>query len=294
MNTTTADNITIVTATDNHYIVLLAALLKSIEMNHLSDIHIDFYIVGDNLSANNIRRLEQSVTSEKITIYWLEMTKIIPQEFNLPLDKSSYPLNIYMRLFIPYFLPDHIKKVIYLDVDMIVLKDISALWEEDLKGNIIGAVQDLIKTVGDPQGGIANFEELGMDKKAKYFNTGLLVIDRDRWLLHGITKKVLNCVESNKGYAKLPDQYGLNVVLHRQWFELNPLWNSYSSLDVEDPFIIHFFHRKPIYVSYDKSLIYRDLFYKYLNLTEWKHFKPIGEGRRYLKKIMNILKKKIS
>ncbi|TCD01699.1 glycosyltransferase family 8 protein [Pedobacter psychroterrae] len=288
------DNITIVTATDNHYMVLLAALIKSIEINHTTEQYIDFYIVGDKLSKRNINRLNASVSSDKIIVHWLEMDKIIPEGMNLPKDKSSYPSNIYMRLFIPYFLPAGIDKIIYLDVDMIALRDVSELWTIDIGTNIVGAVQDLIKTVGDPQGGIGNYHELGMDKNAKYFNTGLLIIDRKKWLDYGVTEKVLHCVELNTNFASLPDQYGLNVVLYKKWHELNPLWNTYSSLPVKSPYIIHFFHRKPIYKTYDKNQEYKEIFYQFLGQTPWKDYKPVNEWKRYVKKLMNVIQKKLS
>jgi lipopolysaccharide biosynthesis glycosyltransferase len=49
----TSDRISVVLACDDHYIVLLAALLKSIEMNHVSDEIVDIYIVDDQISKRS-------------------------------------------------------------------------------------------------------------------------------------------------------------------------------------------------------------------------------------------------
>lgn len=59
--------ITIFTVTDNHFVVLLAALLKSIDVNHQSDELINFYIVGDNLTQKNKANLEKCSETGKIT-----------------------------------------------------------------------------------------------------------------------------------------------------------------------------------------------------------------------------------
>jgi lipopolysaccharide biosynthesis glycosyltransferase len=285
------NTITIVVVCDNHYLVLLAALIKSIEINHKSDEKIVIYIVEDKVKVKNKAKLENSIDQKMITIEWINMEEVIPENTTLPLDRSSYPLNIYMRLFIPSFLPEHVDKVLYLDVDMLALADVSELWKTDLGGNIVGAVVDPIGTIGNKWGGIGNYEALGLSPEAKYFNTGMLLMDISRWNENNITEQVLNCVKTNKEFANFPDQYGLNIVLYQKWKELDPLWNCFSSLDIEKPFIIHFNHRKPIYRSYDKNKQYQSLFFHYLNLTKWKGTKPIGEVRRYLKKINNVIEK---
>jgi lipopolysaccharide biosynthesis glycosyltransferase len=285
------DSITIVTATDNHYIIMLAALVKSIEINHLSEEIIDLYVVGDRLIQKNIKKINESVQSAKLNIHWLKMNEILSGDLKIPIDKSSYPLNIYMRLFIPNFLPKTVKKVIYLDVDMVVLEDISKLWHIDLKEKIIAAVQDQIKVVSNAWGGIKNYSDFGMKAEGEYFNSGLMIMDREKWEAYEVTQKVFACVEANKEYANYPDQYGLNVVLHQHWLALDPLWNWFANLKHEKPFLIHFYQRKPFYKSYENDPSYQSLFYHYLNQTAFKGAKPLGELNRYFKKALNILNK---
>lgn len=47
------ERISIVLASDNYYAILIAAMIKSIEVNHKTDEPIDFYILDDNISARN-------------------------------------------------------------------------------------------------------------------------------------------------------------------------------------------------------------------------------------------------
>jgi lipopolysaccharide biosynthesis glycosyltransferase len=288
------DTISIVVVCDNHYIILLATLIKSIEVNHHSFEKIDIYIVEDNVSNKNKIKLLSSIETELITLHWLEIKTCIPKHIRLPLDRSSYPLNIYVRLFIPYFLPPGISKVIYMDVDMIVQSDISNLWNIDLGDKIVAAVMDpSVKTVSNNWGGIKNYQELGLSACTKYFNSGLLIIKTQKLLKLNITEKIISCIVSNKQYAKYPDQYGLNVVLANQWLEIDSRWNHFASDNSREyePFIIHFVGRKPIYKSYRNHNIYKNLFYRYLLSTKWQYFQPIGESCRYIKKIKNLVKK---
>ena len=88
--------LTVVVATDNHYIILLAALIKSIETNLSVDKKIDIYIIEDNVSQTNKTKLQQSINTNITTLIWKDMAGVIPEGIKLPLDRSSYPLNIYM------------------------------------------------------------------------------------------------------------------------------------------------------------------------------------------------------
>src|SRR5690606_6741170 len=166
-----------------------------------------------------------------------------PKQLTLPVDGSTYPLNIYARLFIPHFVPQEVEKVVYLDVDMIVLKDVFDLWNIDISGYTIAAVHDTFDTA---YYGIKNYEELGIPKDSKYFNSGLLMIDTVKWRRDRITEKLMRCLIKYKEYAKYPDQYGLNVIFANAWYELDSRWNTFIYKDEEDPHILHFIGYKPI------------------------------------------------
>jgi len=284
---TTPNTITIVTVCDNHFTVLLAALIKSIEINHHTEEIINFYIVGDKLNTKNKRDLAKCVKPDKFSFFWLEMNEIIQDKRMLPFDNSSFPVNVYIRLFIPLFLPAHIDKVLYLDVDMIVRKDISLLWNTDLGEKIVAGVLDRSQKVSSPWGGIQNYAELGLDPETKYFNSGLLLINRNQWLQFNATEKIISCISHNKKYTSFPDQYGLNAVLANQWLELDSRWNNYSMLEEQDPFIIHFIEAKPIYTSYHYNQQYREEFYNYLKQTPWINYKPQRAYIRLLRKLWN-------
>ena len=288
--------LTIVVATDNHYIILLAALIKSIEDNIRKEQQMNIFIIEDNVSNSSKKKLQRSINVNVTTLHWQKMEEVIPKGMDLPLDRSSYPLNIYMRLFIPYFIPQEIEYVLYLDVDMIALGDITTIFENDMSDKIVAAVLDpRIITFENSWGGVLNYEALGLPGTTRYFNTGLLLMNLKKWREQNVTEKIIECIDNNKKFANYPDQYGLNVVLANQWLELSPLWNHFSTIETnEKPLLIHFVERKPIYQSYNYSQDFKKIFYHYLNQTEWKNFKPIGESKRYIKKLKNIFNKFIN
>lgn len=286
----TDSRISVVLACDNHYAILLGALLKSIEMNHISDEMVDVYIVDDHISKKSKSMLLASLKQEKMNLIFLKMSEIIPEGIQLPLVNNSYPLNTYVRILIPYFIPKEVEKIIFLDVDMIMLDDISNLWKIDIGDKVIGAVNDNAgdkpKTIAQ---GVDNYRELNLDPGQLYFNAGLQIINTKKWLEQGITEKTFAAINNNKKYAGLGDQYGLNIALIGNWHEIDRMWNCFSVCTDLKPSLIHYFHRKPIYKTY--SYNYKDEFFYYLGKTEWKNFKPIGETTRYMKKINNMIEK---
>lgn len=286
--------LSIVVVTDDHYTVLLAALIKSIESNIRKGQKIDMYVVEDNVTEASKKKLRLSTDENITTLIWKKMASIITSDIKLPLDSSSAPLNIYMRLLIPYFIPKEIERVLFMDVDMIVRKDISLLFEYDISDYVVGAVWDpVIRTFDAPWGGVSNYAELGLDGKSKYFNAGLLLINTRKWVEENVTQRVFNFISDNLKYAEFKDQYGLNAILVNRWLELDPLWNHFRTIDHPDPYLIHYIHQKPIYKSYDydDNQEYKRIFFSYLNQTQWKNFKPIGESKQNFKKAKNKLGK---
>ena len=135
------DTITLVVVSDDHYVILLAALIRSIEENLSAGINLDLWIISDGVTDEHKAKMNASVNPGISSLHWHNIEDVV-QGAALPKDRSSYPLNIYARLFIPYFIPESIEKVLYLDVDMIVLEDLSKLWKTDITDHVLAAVLD--------------------------------------------------------------------------------------------------------------------------------------------------------
>ena len=281
--------ITLVVVSDDHYMILVAALIRSVEAHVPAGTKVDLWVVSDGVTADSKARMAASVNPDTTTIHWKDIQDAIPQGFHLPKDLSSYPLNIYMRLFIPYFIPEGVKRVLYLDADMIVLRDLTELWNTDISKHTIGAVLDpRLKTFDNNWGGIKNFKALGFKGTTPYFNTGMLLINTERWRAGNITEQIVNVINNNKRFANYPDQYGMNIVLHDQWLRIDDRWNHFVTERDKTPYILHFVERKPIYNTYKNGEDYRLFFLKHLQMTAWRNTPLITEKGRYAKKLKNI------
>lgn len=276
--------ISIVVASDNQYAVLTAALIKSIEINHKSKELLSFTIIDDGISKNNKEKLQKSINTVTTTINFVKSKDVMPETAVIPNDLSTYPITAYLRLFAPYAVGLDCEKFIYMDVDMLMYDDVSKLYNIDINDNIIGAVQDYQLVVSSPYA-IKNYKELGIPPETKYFNSGLLLINSKKWIDADIANKVINCMNDNKGYYDYPDQYGFNVVLQNQWYEIDLVWNCSDYFETpSNPSLVHFLNIKPIFKSCPSLKRHRDEFDRVLNLTAFKDFSPMSDYHRLFKK----------
>ncbi len=283
------ETISIVLASDNHYAVLIAALIKSIEIKHLSDELLSFTIIDGGISKKNKEKLQNSINTKTTTLSWVKPNDIIPAEITIPVDGSTYPLSAYLRLFAPYAVGLNCKKLIYMDVDMIVYEDISKLYHVDIGDFAAGAVQDDFLIA---KNAIPNYQELNIPADTKYFNSGLLLINTEKWIASNVIDNVIKCLITNRKHVNYPDQYALNVVLSNEWYELDRVWNCSAVLDFpSEPVIVHFLNVKPIFKSCDAKEEYKKDFFRLLSLTAFNDFKPIADYQRWLKKVFTKAKK---
>ncbi|MBD3748721.1 MAG: glycosyltransferase family 8 protein [Sphingobacteriales bacterium] len=279
---------------DNDYILFYAVLLKSIEIHHQSPEKIVSYLIGDHISIENKLKVEQSLTTNKIEIRWLNGEEFMPAGYKLPNDRSTFPISIYMNLYLPHGLSGDIKRILYLDVDMIVLEDISKLYFMDLGDNILAAALDRVKVIGEEWGGILNYKELGLSADLPYFNTGVMLIDTDKWRANFVTQAAIDAIEHNKKYSFFADQYGLNVVFAQlPWLVLPQKWNhiSFEPIKKEKPAIIHYVAQKPIHSHYKGLPEHAATFFDYLAKTKFKDVQKISKLQWKLKRLKVVLSK---
>uniref|UniRef100_UPI00296E3E18 glycosyltransferase n=1 Tax=Stenotrophomonas maltophilia TaxID=40324 RepID=UPI00296E3E18 len=115
-----------------------------------------------------------------------------------------------------------------------------------------------------------------------------------KWRAQNITKQAIEVLVKYQQHVKLADQYAFNVVFANKWLQLDPLWNWFAFQEDVQPKLIHFLDIKPIFKSYHSQPIYKEFFFEYLDMTPWRGYKPKGNYRRLIQKVINKVKKKIA
>jgi lipopolysaccharide biosynthesis glycosyltransferase len=130
---------------------------------------------------------------------------------------SHYP---YARLLVPHLVQE--PKILYLDSDLIVNLDVASLFDEPLNGRVIGASG--LGTV-EWQNEKNFLKGLGFGPDAPYFNTGVLLIDADRWRTENVTARCLEFASRHSDDLKAADQTILNALLHESFQPLAAEYN---------------------------------------------------------------------
>jgi lipopolysaccharide biosynthesis glycosyltransferase len=137
--------------------------------------------------------------------------------------KNGFPLATAYNVLAPLYLLGDESKALYMDADMVVTKDLSLLWETQLR-TPVGAVLDAhIVWMASPSMW-RPWKEEGLEPLTPYLNTGLMLMNLDRWRAEKLTERTLAYLER----YELPcvDQDALNLVLRGDFDQLHPRYNS--------------------------------------------------------------------
>lgn len=132
----------------------------------------------------------------------------------------------HLRVLVPHLLPSHVKRVLYLDSDILCVGPLRELSDLDLLGNTVAAVRDANARRLCDMGGMPGLADYGeLRPQAPYFNSGVLLIDVPAWHNDDITAKCLDYARRHAAEARFPDQDALNYALHGRWLRLDKRWN---------------------------------------------------------------------
>ena len=164
-------SIHIVYSSDNNYAQHLGASLYSL-LTHNADTEITIHIIDNGISAESKEKLTEITRAfPHSRIDWIDFSRW-SERLHLHMQ-WQISLSSYGRLFIGRMLSDDIVKCLYLDCDMILCNKLDSLWDFDMNGHTIAAVQDTVNA--DTK------ENVGLHAQERYFNAGLLLIDLEKW-----------------------------------------------------------------------------------------------------------------
>jgi lipopolysaccharide biosynthesis glycosyltransferase len=201
---------------------------------------LEVYILAAEFSEKRRRQISESLPTGSASIKWIPITLSAFRSFATA-DHIS-PMT-FARLLISDVLPDSISKILYLDTDLLVLDDLSSLWDTDLEGYPIGAVLDELD--GELKAKRPGLESV--PRVQSYFNAGVLLIDVQRWRKDRIAERAMDYLRRHPS-SPFSDQDALNVACDGRWKPLNTRWNYQGHLrnKIEDlasdqvPGIVHF------------------------------------------------------
>jgi lipopolysaccharide biosynthesis glycosyltransferase len=128
----------------------------------------------------------------------------------------------YCRILLPQLLD--VPRLIYLDCDVLVFRDLSELFNLELAcGKVIAAVRDSeTSSLADDSRLIAN--AMGLPAEGTYFNCGVMLMNLDELRKQHFFERAVEFLNRKSAY-RFWDQSAINFLLHGQIDELPEYWN---------------------------------------------------------------------
>lgn len=208
----------VVYASDDRFAEILGVSLTSLYENNKEMDQVWVYILDSNISKVNKNKLEKINTAYgRSNIQWIQAKNICEElHMNVAVDRGS--LSQYARLFVSSVLPSNIKRVLYLDCDVIIAQPLDELWNLNMQGKTIAALNDAF----------SKWYRMNIDLKPNdvMFNSGVMLIDLKRWKEQKVEERLMNFISSKNGKIQQGDQGALNAVLSHDVYCIEPKFNS--------------------------------------------------------------------
>ncbi len=276
---TEISDVNIVLITDSRYVPPTMSSMLSAIQNKCPNSQYNFFIIAENITKADEKALYglKEIAPETVNI------TIIPQaEPDLPYENMQrflqYKVGMH-KIYLPEIL-QNLDKVIYMDSDTIVLKDLTALYNIDIKDEYASVAKDGIFYRFPKE-----MAEMGLDKRGFYFNSGVMLYNLKAQREDNITEKLVEYIKTHEDF--FGDQDVLNMVFGNKLKLMSYRYNCISTFfeadDLgflseyfgenlpEDTFniyenatIIHYAGDKPWQNNYQPEYL-KELWFRYYN-----------------------------
>ncbi|KAL7198830.1 hypothetical protein ACSBR2_021181 [Camellia fascicularis] len=143
------------------------------------------------------------------------------------------PLN-YARIYLADIISIDVKRVIYLDSDLVMVDDITKLWEVELGDKVLAAPEychaNFTKYFTHAFWSDVELSGTFGDRQPCYFNTGVMVVDVDKWREGNYTRRVEDwmAIQKHKRIYHLGSLPPFLLVLAGNIKGINHRWNQHG------------------------------------------------------------------
>lgn len=288
----------IVINTDDKFLQHAMAMLCSLYENNKKH-NIVVHVLQKSLSAKSREYLTKlSIKYNNSIIYYdVDESQLQGVQFrkNRPLSMAAY-----YRLLLSSVLPYNINKVLYLDCDIIIVRDIEEIFNIEIDDYALAASIDTLPYSQQHR------LQLHMEADERTFCSGVMLVNLKYWRDNNVEPYLLEYAKRYRKVVYLHDQDVLNYAFKKHWFLLPPKWNRianeikpkpyihYKDFDVKEymcnPMLYHFasVHVKP---WLDAPVPCKSVYMRYLKKSGYKEvgFIPVGT-KRWLRLLCSTVK----
>jgi lipopolysaccharide biosynthesis glycosyltransferase len=268
--------------TDSQYVPVTMVSMYSAIANKCPSTTYNFHIITENITSLDESRI---LKLKKLSPDTININIIPRYEPDLPFENMERFLQYKVGMHKIYLseILTNLDKVIYMDGDTLVLKDLRDLYNLNVENVYASVAKDGIYYRFPKE-----MQEMGLDKRGFYFNSGVMLHNLKKQREDKIVDKLVEYIKTHKDFYG--DQDVLNVVMDDKlklmsyryncistFFEADDLaflskyYNEELPSNTTDIYkkssIIHYAGDKPWQSDY-RPLYLKELWFEYLNKTE--------------------------
>jgi lipopolysaccharide biosynthesis glycosyltransferase len=255
-------------ATDVEYVPHLAAAVYSLLQNNRA-LALKIFVFTAELPKDHRVKLDAICKKFNTPLIFFQLNEAW---FDGLILNHHFKKSNYYRLFAADVIDA--EKCLYLDADIIVTSSISELISVELSDSCLAAVENP---------GFNRHEELGMNPDSRYLNSGVMLLNLEKWRKGNVKDLVIALVKEKPSAIHFVDQCGINGVVDGDWIELNNKFNyqtcmlklphSGGSHSDEMPVVVHYTgSSKPWHMNNNHP--YKRLYWFYRNKTPYRSILP--------------------
>lgn len=218
------DVVHIATAINRGYLPYFAVMLQSIKRHRDASRRYCVHVLSSDIEQSDLEQMLLT-DDELVTVDLLDVTWFKNETEGLEFGEFFSVECIY-RLALLKLIPN-VDKIIYLDSDLIVLDDISILFDTELGCNYVAAVRDI--GIAGMVGGYApdeaeRLKSIGIEDLDGYFSSGVMVWNLSKTRQDFTLSQLIQWIDKNK--PRYSDQDCLNYFFAGSVCYLDPKWNT--------------------------------------------------------------------
>ena len=208
-------------STDDNYIPFLDVAIRSLIANASTEYEYRIIVLNTGLNEDNVNVVMQN-EKPGFKIDFIDISSEVENIKSRFKNVYHFSVVTYYRLFIASLFPQY-DKVIYLDCDLVVLGDISELYNVDLRDNILGAGPEMF-VQNTKEFRVYAEKALGVDPDG-YVNAGVLLMNLKEFRKNLIEEKFVELITNYDFDLLDPDQAYLNYLCENKIHILPNGWN---------------------------------------------------------------------
>ena len=261
---------------DEAYIHHTGISILSLLENNKEFKEINIYFIEKNVSKKSIASIEKLIYSYQRSLICIPFHELCSE---LKINALGRHIEtVYSKLFFSGI--PNIDKILYIDSDTIINDSLIDFWNIDLEENLVAGVETY---------SVEAKPKLNLNKKDRFINDGIVLINLKEFRKQNIKQKFINCINSYHGNPPVLSEGVINKVCKNRIKVIHPKYNLMSGLITykHNPFLDldKFYKKKCIHEAIKKPVIIHYLSGFYNRPWDVNCTHPMKEKYLYYKSI---------